>query len=197
MKWKKNDDYLYTLSKILELLPPLPLLVTKNFYWWVFLWCLKTSGLKKVLLQSGHTNPTPRCTFLTWAWTVACEVDGPSLQPSTWHWYTHLVPPVESWQVACQLVCHPQELEWQLLEQTWWLGLQDLRLQVLWIPEEAVGIWGNQGSDGIMTEEVGQGEGGSTRWLPSEVHKNSLPQIPIWPPWVSPPLCLQILSLCF
>ena len=53
------------------------------------------SRLKKVLLQSGHTNPTPRCTFLTWAQIAACEVDGPSLQPSTWHWYTHLAPP--SW----------------------------------------------------------------------------------------------------
>ena len=61
----------------------------------IFLWCLKTSRLKKVLLQSGHTNPTPRCTFLTWVQIAALEVDGPSLQPSTWHWYTHLVPP--SW----------------------------------------------------------------------------------------------------
>ena len=52
---------------------------------WPFLWHLKVSGLKKDLLQRGHTNPTPKCTFCTCAQMVAWEVDGPSLQPSTWH----------------------------------------------------------------------------------------------------------------
>ena len=51
----------------------------------VFLWHLMTSKLKKVLLQRGYTNLTPKCTPHTWALIVAHEVDGPSLQPSTWH----------------------------------------------------------------------------------------------------------------
>ena len=44
---------------------------------------LKVSGLKKDLLQRGHTNPTPKCTLDMCAHMVAQEVDGPSLQPST------------------------------------------------------------------------------------------------------------------
>ena len=69
-----------------KLLFPLPLLVTKRFLLMHFLWCLKMSALKKDLLQSRHTNPTPRCTFLMRAQMAAHEVDGPSLQPSTQHW---------------------------------------------------------------------------------------------------------------
>ena len=53
------------------------------------------SGLKKVLPQREHTNVTPKWTFLTWAQMVACEVDGPSLQPSTQHLHTHLIPQPE------------------------------------------------------------------------------------------------------
>ena len=60
-------------------------------------------------------------------------------------------------------VYHSQELEWQLKEQTQWLGLQDLKLQVLWILEGATGIWGNWGLGRIVAQEVGKGEGGSTR----------------------------------
>ena len=86
MKKKDDDDYLCTLNRIFKLLSPLPPLVAKNSYWWVFLWCWKTSRLKKVLLQSGHTNPTPKCTFWTGVQIAAHEVDGPSLQPSTQHW---------------------------------------------------------------------------------------------------------------
>ena len=48
---------------------------------WPFLWHLKVSGLKKDLLQRGHTNPTPKCTLLMCAQMVAWKVDGPSLQP--------------------------------------------------------------------------------------------------------------------
>ena len=62
-------------------------------FMWLFLWCLNVSGLKKDLLQRGHTNPTPKCTLCTWVQMVAQEVDGPSLQPSTWHLYTLLMPP--------------------------------------------------------------------------------------------------------
>ena len=60
---------------------------------WPFLWHLKVSGMKKDLLQQGHTNPTPKCTLCMYAQMVAQEVDGPSLQPSTWHQYTCLTPP--------------------------------------------------------------------------------------------------------
>ena len=62
------------------------------------LWCQKVSWLKKDLLQEGHTNPTPKCTLHTFAEMVAHEVDGPSLQPSTWHLYTHLTPPSWMWR---------------------------------------------------------------------------------------------------
>ena len=60
--------------------------------------CLRTSGLKKVLHQREHTNLTPKWTFLIWAQIVAREVDGPSLQPSTWHLYTLLMPPTWIWR---------------------------------------------------------------------------------------------------
>ena len=48
-------------------------------------------------------------------------------------------------------------------EQTQWPDLQDLRHQVLWIPEEIDGKWGNKGSGRVMTQAVGRGEGRSTR----------------------------------
>ena len=41
----------------------------------------------------GTHQPTPKCTLWTCAQVVAHEVDGPSFQPSTQHWYTHLIPP--------------------------------------------------------------------------------------------------------
>ena len=60
---------------------------------WPFLWHLNVSGSKKDLLQRGHTNPTCKCTLHTCVQMVAQEVDGPSLQPSTWHLYILLTPP--------------------------------------------------------------------------------------------------------
>ena len=33
----------------------------------------------------AHQPHSQACTFLIWAQRAACEVDGPSLQPSTWH----------------------------------------------------------------------------------------------------------------
>ena len=68
---------------------PLILLVDMTF-----LWHLRTSRLKKVLPQRENTSLIPKWAFLTWAQIVACEVDGPSLQPSTWHLYTHLMLPI-------------------------------------------------------------------------------------------------------
>ena len=40
----------------------------------------------------GTHQPHLRCTLHTCAQIVACEVDGPSLQPSTQHQYTLLTP---------------------------------------------------------------------------------------------------------
>ena len=156
---------------------------------WVFLWCLSTSGLKKVLPQREHTNLTPRCTFLTWAQIAACEVDGPSLQPSTQHWYTCFVPPI----------CILRGCIWASMSpsgagvaagQTLWPGLQDLKLQVLWTLERVVGKQRNWELSEIFLEEVGRGEGGSTMWLPSRVHRYLLPLILLLPPSCSPPLHL-------
>ena len=65
---------------------------------WPFLWHQKVSGLKKDLLQRGHTNPTTKCTFHMWVQMVVQEVDGPSLQPSTWHLYTLLMPLSWMWR---------------------------------------------------------------------------------------------------
>ena len=69
---------------------------------WLFLWQLNMSGLKKDLLQRRHTNHTPKCTLCMWVQMVAQEVDGPSLQPSTWHLYILLMPPNWIWR-GCML----------------------------------------------------------------------------------------------
>ena len=92
--WRLNHD-IYRIWILNLLLPhthfndsPYSILINMTF-----LWHLSTSGLKKVLPQREHTNLTPKWTFLTWAQMLAHDVDGPSLQPSTWHLYTHLMPP--------------------------------------------------------------------------------------------------------
>ena len=95
-------------------------------------------------------------------------------------------PPVESCEVAYLPVCRSQELEWQLLRQTQWQGLQDLRLQVLQTLEETVEKLGSWGLGGHGMVEVEKEEGRNTRWPPSRVHKNLLPQIPLQPPLTSP-----------
>ena len=104
-----------------------------------------------------------------------------SLQPSidklTWH------PPVEFWGVACQLVFLPPMLKWQLEEQTQWPGLQDLRHQVLWTPEGVYGKWENEGLGRAVMQAVGRGKGRNMRWFPSAIHRDLLPQTPLWPPW--------------
>ena len=41
--------------------------------------------IEEGLATKGAHQPHPRCTFLMWVQTAAREVDGPSLQPSTWH----------------------------------------------------------------------------------------------------------------
>ena len=50
----------------------------------------------------GTHQPHPRFTLHTCTQMVAHEVNGPSLQPSTWHLYTHLTPPIEYEGAACQ-----------------------------------------------------------------------------------------------
>ena len=44
-----------------------------------------------------------------------------------------------------------------------WPGLQDLILQVLWIPEGVDGKQENEGLGGVVTQAVGRGEGRSMR----------------------------------
>ena len=106
---------------------------------WPFLWHWKVSGLKKGWLQRGHTNPTPKCTFCMWAQMVVWEVDGPSLQPSTWHLSTLFMPTAECKGVAYRQGSPPLKLEEQLERQTPVPDPQEQRLQVLWTPEGADG----------------------------------------------------------
>ena len=121
---------------------------------WLFLWCWKVSGLKKDLLQEGHTNSTPKCTLHTCTQMVTHEVDGPSLQPSTWHLYTHLMPPAECEGVAYWQGSPPLKLGAQLERQTPLHVLQDQRLQVLWTPEGADGGWWWMGYGKLSCGEV-------------------------------------------
>ena len=193
MRWNEKKNYMmmsiYTISKILNFNYPLPPTShsKKNIIDACFFcdaWrCL---GWKRIYCKVGTPTPllgAPSSHECKW---LPVRLMGPlcSPQPSTGK--LSWCPPVESWGVACLLVCHSQELEWQLLEQTQWLGLQDLRLQVLQTLEETVGELGNWGLGGHGMVEVVKEEGGSTRWLPSRVCKNLLPQIPLWPPLVSP-----------
>ena len=95
----------------LKLPPPTIQTVPQNMSWynqwitiyklrWLFFWNHNVSRLKTNWAQEGHTNPNPRCTCMQ---IVACEIDGASLQPSTQHLYTLLMPP--SWmQRGCMLV---------------------------------------------------------------------------------------------
>ena len=131
------------------------ILLLPYFYWlkWLFLW----SRLKKDLLQEGHTNPTPRCTLHTCVQMITWEVDGPSLQPSTWHQYTHLMPPAEYKGVAYWWEWPPLKLEEQLERQPSLPGLQDQGHQVLWTPEGADGRWCRMGC-GRLSYEEGAGD---------------------------------------
>ena len=57
----------------------------KIFYWltWIFLWLLRASKLRKVFVQEGHANLTPKWSLHTCTQIVAHEADGLSLHPST------------------------------------------------------------------------------------------------------------------
>ena len=139
------------LTTNLELAPPTIYwqfqAATSPFYKLIspFLWLQKESGLKKDLQQRGHTNPTPICTFCMWAQMVAQEVEGPSLQPSTWHLYTLLMPPAECKGVACGQGLPALKLEEQLERQTPVPDPEEQRLQILWSPE---GVDGRQWQKG-------------------------------------------------
>ena len=60
---------------------------------WIFLWHLRLSELRNVQPQEGHADLTPKWAWHTCAHIVTWEVDGPLLQPLTWHLYTPLMPP--------------------------------------------------------------------------------------------------------
>ena len=108
----------------------------------------------------------------------------PQLNPEGLH--VCLYVGLRSWSSSC--------CEW-----THWQGLQHPRLQVLQTLEETVGELGNWGLGGHGMVEVVKEEGWEhARWLPSRVHKNLPPQIPLWPPLVSPtPLVSSCQSLHF
>ena len=139
------------------------------------MWCWKVSGLKKDLLQEGHINPTPKCTLHTCVQMVVHEVDGPSLQPSTWHWYTHLTIPAEYKGVAYLWRWPPLKLEGQLERQTSLPGSQDQRHQVLWTPGGMDGGLWWMGCGRLSCEEVGLGIWRNVTLLPSEAHRNPPP----------------------
>ena len=84
---------------------PLPQLVSVMIQLWVFLWHLRTSRLKKVLLQRGHTNLTPSVPFTHghWWWPVRLMAPLCNLQPGTdiLTWY----PPFGFSGVAYGPVC--------------------------------------------------------------------------------------------
>ena len=124
------------------------------------------SGLKKDLLHKGHNNPTTKCTLHTYTEMVAHEVDGPSLQPSTWHWYTHLTPSAEYEGVAYWQGLPPLKLEGQVERQTSLPGLQDQELQVLWTLEGTDGRWWQMGYGRFSCEGVGLRIGGNVTLLP-------------------------------
>ena len=68
-----------------------------------FLVVLESVWVEEWFATRGTTNPTAKCTMHTCVQIVACEVDGPSLQPSTWHLYTLLMLPNWIWR-GCMLV---------------------------------------------------------------------------------------------
>ena len=76
---------------------------------------------------------------------VAHEVDEPSLQPSTWHIYMHLMSQAKCKGVAYWQGSPPLKLGAQLERQAPLPVLQDQRLQVLWTPEGADGDGGGWG----------------------------------------------------
>ena len=141
---------------------------------WLFLWYLNVSGLKKGFLQRGHTNPTPKCTLHTWVQMVTWEVDGPSLQPSTWHLYTLLMPP--NWmQRGCMWAgMSSSKTGGTVKRQTPVPALQEQMLQVLWISKGVDGKWSRKGYGESSEEEVRMWVGRSAILLPSEAHKNPL-----------------------
>ena len=143
---------------------------------WPFLWCWKVSGLKKDLLQRGHTNPTPKCTFGMWAQMVAWEVDGPSLQPSTWHLYTLLMPP--SWmQRGCMWAgISSSEAGGTAREadsSAWPCRSRDFRSCGLLRGQ--MGDSGRRGMASLLRGRWGMWAGKSVILLPSEAHRNPLP----------------------
>ena len=137
---------------------------------------LRASELRKVLVQEGHTNLTPKWSLQTCAQMSAHEVDSPSLHPSTQALYTFLCPPTAGKGVPFGWGWPPPELEKQLER-----GLpvpvqlpqpQEWRLQVqlLWTSEGADGICWLWEHGGIFLVGVGWMTWGNVIWLPSGAH---------------------------
>ena len=113
MRW---EMMIYICS--IEFYTPIPYLsplLTDNFNDQFFLWCHKTSGLKKVLLQSGHTNLTIRCTLLTWvADSSPVRLMGPLCSPQPGIGTLIWCPQLNSEGLHVSRYVSHWELKWQL-----------------------------------------------------------------------------------
>ena len=186
-KWNVKQWCMYKVN--FKILAPSP-----NLFLWFPKWfsCVFSCGTLarpgwRRSCHKGSTPTSPQVYFshmgtdsCPWGWWALFAAFNPAL--------IHLfcAPHLNSKEIAYGLVCLPLELEWQLERQTPWPGLQDLKLQVLWTLERAVGKWRNWELSEIFLKEVGRGEGGSMMWLPSRVHRYLLPLIPLLPPSFSP-----------
>ena len=129
--------------------------------------------LKKDLLQEGHTNPTPKCTLLTCVQMVACEVYGPSLQPSTWYWYTHLMPPLnmKGLHIGGDGLLWSWKDSWRGRLHCLVCSIRDIRSC------ELLGGGWEMVADGVWQISCGGGAEDKEEYntLPSEDHRNPLP----------------------
>ena len=144
MEWpltEKKTNLVTVLKKCTENL----IYTKKEFYCnsqlWTFLWCLRASQFRKVLVQERHTNLTPKWSLCTCVHIAACEVDGPSLHPQPGIYTPFWCPHIQA------KGCHVGGNGY--LESLWdsWGGSlwcqsnQRLQVQLLQTPEEATWIW--------------------------------------------------------
>ena len=153
------------------------------------------SGLKKDLLQEGHTNPTPKCTLHTCVQMVAHNLMDPPCSAQAGTSILIRCPSAEYIGVAYWNVWPPLKLEEQLERHTSVPGLWDQRYQILWTPR---GGWEMVAErfGRFSCKEVGLGIQRNVTLLPSEAHRNPpplnllllLPSFPVpQSPSVAPP----------
>ena len=98
---------------------------------WTYIWLFSMTpeGIQ-IEVQEGHANLTPKWSLCICVQIAACEVDGPSLHPSTWHLYTLLTPPTTGEGVPCGQEWPPPKL------------VQQLRRRPLMPIQPPSGFWG-------------------------------------------------------